>query len=186
MVVNTDHIQTGQTHCALIHRERIGVCHAELIRLQTGGNIRMRFRIHIGIHAQGHRCAFTHTQGDFVDALQFGRGFRVETKNALLQRKRDFTFRLCHTREHHTIGRRTRRQSTRDFTLGHRVKKCSALGKQTQNAQIRARLDRIAHMNVTFIRRVLPRRPICQQLRLRINVQRRAKTFGQIIQRGIF
>ena len=61
-----------------------------------------------------------------------------------------------------------------------------ALGKQTQNAQIRARLDRIAHMNVTFIRRVLPRRPICQQLRLRINVQRRAKTFGQIIQRGIF
>ena len=44
VVVNTDHIQTGQTHCALIHRERIGVCHAELIRLQTGGNIRMRFR----------------------------------------------------------------------------------------------------------------------------------------------
>ena len=67
---------------APVQRQRTVVRDAKFIFLESGGDVRMRLCIDIGIHAQTNRRDLVQATGDLVDAFEFGRRFNVKTVNS--------------------------------------------------------------------------------------------------------
>ena len=57
---------------------------AKLVALQSGGNIGMGLRVHIGVDADAHWCNFAARQGHIAQHIEFCFALDIEAGNALL------------------------------------------------------------------------------------------------------
>src|SRR5262245_23683787 len=85
MAVDTAHGNVRPAVGLLIRREGALERDAELTLLQSGGDIRMRVRIDVGVHAQRYRRALVRTAGDGVQGLELGLRLDVEAQDAGLE-----------------------------------------------------------------------------------------------------
>ena len=70
---------------------------AELVFLETGGNIGVGFRIHIRVHPQAHRRNPVHFASHAVQHMQLRFRFHVEAQYAYCERRFHFRRLLAHT-----------------------------------------------------------------------------------------
>ena len=73
---------------------------AELVLPQTGRNVGMGLRVHVGIHSQGNAGGLVAGCRPGVQDVQLGRGFDVELQDARVQGEIDLVFGLAHAGEH--------------------------------------------------------------------------------------
>jgi hypothetical protein len=66
--------------------------------------IRMRFRVDVGIHAQRHRCFLAHRSGDRIQTIELGNRFDVEALDACVERFAHFRGTLANARKHDVFG----------------------------------------------------------------------------------
>ncbi len=96
-------VQVGQGAGASIERLCIGEGNAELVALEAGGNVGVRFRVNIRIDAQGDRRLRPELGGNGIETFEFGCGFDIEAADAGAQRLAHLVARLAHTSENHLV-----------------------------------------------------------------------------------
>src|SRR5690606_36925928 len=89
VAVHANHIDVRQACGPLVDSEGAVNIDTELVFLQPGGDVRVRARIHVGVHPQGYRRERPHPRGDGIDALQLRFGFDIEALDAQRQRPGD-------------------------------------------------------------------------------------------------
>ncbi len=71
--------------------------HAELVDHLPGGNVGVRVRFHVGIHADGHARHLAQGAGAVFNRRQLARRFHVEHHDARGQAGVNFILRLAHS-----------------------------------------------------------------------------------------
>lgn len=79
------------------------VRNAELIAFEASGNIRMGFRVHVGVDANTHRCDFAQRQRHFIKYIQFGFALYIEAGDTGLQADLHFCTCLANTGKNHIL-----------------------------------------------------------------------------------
>src|SRR6185437_8504819 len=83
------HQQIRQVARLGIYRFDFGDVDAEFVFAQSGGDIRVRLRVHVGIHAKRDARLNAAPHRDFTDEAQFRQRLRVEGMNAPIERVAD-------------------------------------------------------------------------------------------------
>ena len=92
----------------------------------------MGARVHIGVHAQAHRCHAARGLGNIAQHGELGFTFHVEAADAGFQRAAHLGARLAHAGEHDLLRRGTNRQRALKFTHRNDVEPAAGLRKQLQ------------------------------------------------------
>ena len=104
VAVDAHHFQARQGCGMLVGLQGAFMGHAKLVALEACGNIRVRFRVHVGVDAQTHRRCGAARQGHFIEHIQLGFAFHVEAGDASLQGLAHFCAGFADTRKNHVLG----------------------------------------------------------------------------------
>ena len=104
MAVDPHHTQPGQGGGVPVGGQRVLVRDAKFVALQPGGNVGVRFGVHVGVDAQADRRAQAQRGGHLAQHVQLGLALDVEAADARLQRLPHFGARLADARKNH-LGR---------------------------------------------------------------------------------
>ncbi len=85
VAVQAHHLHVIQLCGALVNPQRLIDSQPELVLAQAGGDVRVGFRIHVGVDPDGDGRHTAKTGCDRVQHFQLRRGFQVEAVNAQLQ-----------------------------------------------------------------------------------------------------
>ena len=86
MAVDPDDTQACKCRCTLVGRQCALVGNAELVALQTSGNVRVGLGVHIGVDANADRRDSSAGQCDFVENVDFSLALHIEAANPGKQR----------------------------------------------------------------------------------------------------
>ncbi len=140
----------------LRQRARFGVIfvdlrqrHAELAVAMAGGNMRMRPRIEIGIHAQADRRAMLHAARDLGHAMQFRARLDVDHQDAGFERRLRSPRRSCRRRRTRSCAGSAPIRRHRISSPTETISKPAPIdAEQLQDAQVGERLHRVADQMV--------------------------------------
>jgi hypothetical protein len=141
--VHTDKLQIFRVASRPIDRTRLLQRHAELVRLQAGGNIRMTLRVDIGIDPYRDPRDTLLRACDGGNAIEFTRRFGVDRADALRDRVLQLLARLAHAREHDVARRKPRSLRDLDLAAGVRVGAAAERTQQPYDRQRRIRFERV-------------------------------------------
>ena len=102
----------AETSGTSVQRSRIGEGDAEFALLQARGDVRMRQRIHVRIHAEADGCDQARAAGDRIETSELGGRLDVEAVDADVKRRSHFSFGLA-TPENTTLAGSPPAASTR-------------------------------------------------------------------------
>ena len=163
-----------------IRGARVLECDAELVRLQAGGNIRMRLRVDVRIHAQRHRRLLAH----FAPATAFRRsssGIDSTLKHftPAASASRISSACLADAGKHGVLRFAAGGQHARQFAARHDVEAGAEAREHVQHREIAIGLDGDVHGRATAGASAGVRVPRLGERGARIDVQRRAELFGE-------
>ena len=145
----------------------------------------MRLRIHVRIHPQRNGRAQTHVMRDFRQPAQFGFGLDVEALDLGGQRGAHFPGLLAHTGKHDPGRVRTGRQGALELAAGNDVEARAQAREFLQDGQVGIGLHAVADQHRMLADGIAVGFPGSLERGARVNVQRRAQLFGQVIQRHV-
>ena len=99
MLMNPDDIEVSERGSQREFFDRPIGGDPELALLETGRDVGVRFRIDVGIDAQGDPCLSPDGSGHLINRLQLSRGFDVEHEDVGLQGLTDLLRVLTDARE---------------------------------------------------------------------------------------
>ena len=186
MAVDPDHVEIRHRRGLRVGRAGIGESHAELVRLEARGNIRMRLGVDVGIHAQRHRRLLARRLGDFVQRMQFGNRFDVKAFHAGIECFAHFRRGLADAGEHGVFRLAARGQHARQFARRDDVKARAQSCEYVQHREVAIGFHgyvdggaaAVAGIGVSFIR--------VGQRTARIHVEWCAELLGQRRGRNAF
>ena len=117
---------------------------AELVFLQSRGNVQMGLGVHIRVDAQADPGHLVHFPDHGVDAFELLGGFHIEHEDARQQSLLDFPGFFAHAGINYLFGRHSGAQGAEQFPAGDDIRARSFPGQDAQQAQIGVGLDRVA------------------------------------------
>src|SRR5689334_8769330 len=118
---------------------------AEFMLAQASGDIRMRLRRYIRIHAQGDIRGLAQLRGASSQKLKLAFTFHVEKKNAVAQRQLQFIGGFTNAGKDDFFERFLLcAPYALQFSAGDNIKARAHPGQQPENAQVGVRFDRVA------------------------------------------
>jgi len=141
--------------CAAVQCQRIAVGHAEFAVFEPGGDIGVRFGVHVGVHPQTDGRDPAEFARDTVDTFQLRFRFDVEAENFRVQGVTDFARGLAHAGKNDFAGGSPGSEHARELTAGHNVESAAQAREHIQYRQIGVGLDRIANQMRTRCKRGL-------------------------------
>ena len=175
VAVDAHHNQAWQGSCTLVSLNRAFVCNAKFVAFEAGGNVGVRFRINVGVHAQTHRCFFVQRQSDIVEHVQFCFAFHVEASNADFKGLFHFCACFANTRKNDFLRCTTRCQNAGQFAARDNVKATAGFGEDLQHGQIGVGLHGVANLHFAACKATLVGRQCRQHGCFGISEDRRAK-----------
>ena len=139
----------------------------ELVVAQTGGNVRVRLCIDIGVHPERYRRAGVHRTRNRIQTVEFRCGFDVEATDARCDRAAHFGFGLADAGEKCLLRIAVRLDHAREFSFGDDVESRAETGEHVQHREIRIGLDRVADERI-------PPRATCEEFP-KARLERRAR-----------
>ncbi len=182
MAVHADDIDMPQRHGFLVGLQGSLYIDAELGLLHSGGNIRMRLRIDVGVDAQRDLRALAERHGDLVEREQLLAGLDVEAADARQQRLLHLGHGLADAREHDLARIAAGLEHARQLAARDDVEAGAELRQHLQHREVRVGLDRVAHEVLMPGQRAVEGVEVARERRARVDVQRRAvaaREFGQ-------
>ena len=138
------HLQMRQLHGPAVVIQGPLDIDAELILLESGGDIGMGAGVDVRIDPKGHRGLLLDETGDAVDLLQLLGGFHIEQQDAGLQGRPDLLGALAHPGIDDAPRFHPGRQGPAQFPAGDDVRPASQAGQQAQDGQVGVGLHREA------------------------------------------
>ena len=185
MAVDTDHLDMRQVGGQLIQRRCFIDIDAELVFLQAGGDVRVRLRIDIRVDANGDARHLVLLAGYQVEQFQLGSGFDIEAMDAGVQRHLHFLGGLADTGEHYLLRVATGTQHACQFAAGDDVEAGAEAREDVQDGNVGVGLDRVADLVRVVTESIDETLVVLFQRGARVDIQRCAKTFGQLGNRDI-
>ena len=155
---------------------------AELVVALARRNVFVRLRIHVGIHAQGHRGFLAHGAGHLVDELQLHLGFDVEGIDALLEGVCDFLPRLAHAGKGARVGASARFDHAEKFTARDNVKTRALPRQQVEHGEVRVRFHGETNPVIETGQRLVQAAVMITDRLCAIDVEGRAVLRGQTLE----
>ena len=136
MAIQPGNSQIGKLPGRGIQGFRLIKGNPKLIFLEAGRNIRVSFRVHVGVDAEAHRCSFVHITRNPVEHFQFRPGFHIETEYPHFKRGPHFIRPLTHARKYDFLRITARFQHPLEFAARNNIKAAAEPGEQIENCQI--------------------------------------------------
>jgi len=140
--------ERGQGGGAAVQGKRLVEGHAELVFLETRGDVGVGARIDVRVHAQRDRRGLAEASGNCRDPFQFRRRLDVETGDTLRQREFDFGCRLAHAGENHLARAAAGGQYALEFAAGDDVETGAQPGEGGKDGQVGIGLHGVADQRV--------------------------------------
>ena len=183
VAVDAHHPQARQRRRVAVGGQRFVVGDAELVALQSGGDVRVGAGVDIGVDAQAHGRDAAQGPGFFVECVELAQAFDVETAHAGHQGLAHVGAGFAHARKHDLRRVAAGCQHAGQFTAGHDVEAAAGLGKSLQHGQRGVGLHGITHQVPAALQRVGVSRQGRQHRGARVHEQWRAEAPCQICQR---
>src|SRR3954468_13145640 len=117
--------------------------HAELIRLQSGRDVRVAASVDIRIDPNSDAHARATFAGQAIDSIQLSFRFGIDRLDAQIDRLREFRGSLADAGEHNLLGDETSAKRDVDLAARVRIRARAKRSEQARNSQRRVRLQRI-------------------------------------------
>ena len=158
---------------------------AELVFLQSRGDIRVGVGVDIRVDTDRHGRACGHIPGNPVDTQQLRLRFHVETADAGFQGAPDFIGALADPGKHHLARVAPGNQHPLQFPARHDVETRTQPGQEIEDGQVAVCLYGVADQGVPAAERVRVGAPVGLERRPRIDVGRRAVAPGERLQGNV-
>ena len=166
-----------------VEAHRFIVRHAELILLESGGNVRMRPRIDVRVHAQADWCALARVSRDAVEPPELALRLDVEAHHTGIERGAHFRFALAHSGKHRLRRIPSCRDHACELPARDDVEARTEAGKEIEDREIRIRLYGVAHQRIASSEGVGVLAIGALDCGARIDVAWRAETLRDLIER---
>ena len=170
----------------LVAAQSVFMGDTEFIALQTGGDIGVGLRVHIGVDADAHRRDFAARQRHCAQHIQLGFALHIEASDTGIQRLAHLGAGFAHARKNHLVRLTTGSQHTAEFATRDDVKAATRLGEDLQHTQRRIGFHRVMHQRIASRKSLLVWGQSAQHGGLGIHKQRCAVLRGQVGQSQLF
>src|SRR5438309_11070721 len=175
MHLHTDDVDVAQFCRTFVNCGQLVECNPELILAQTGGDVFVRLRSHIGVDAQRDRRAQVFGTRDAIYAFQLGLALDVEAVNGLVERVFDFLTRFAHAGKRAFCRIATRSDYTKKFAAGNNVEPRSSIREQLQDSANRVSFDGITNQVIEWRKRLVQTQVMIENSARAVNISGRAK-----------
>src|SRR6266550_5225 len=117
---------------------------AEFAFAESGGDVRMRPGIDVGIYPKANGCDAPHPMRDGSKQRKLGRRFDVEAEDVRRERSLHFGFGLANARKYDMARVAAGRNDARQFACGHDVETAAEPRENVENTEVGIRLHRVA------------------------------------------
>ena len=179
VAVDAHHPQARQRRGVAVGGHRFVVRNAELVALESRGDVGVRARIDIGVDAQAHRRSAAQGARFLVQRIDLAQAFDVEAAHTGQQGLAHVGAGLANAREDHLRRVAASNQHPRQFTAGHDVKTAACLRKGLQHGQRGVGLHRVTQQMPPALQGPGVRRQCRQHGRARIDEERCAEALRQ-------
>ena len=182
MTVDAVHLHVLHLFCFAIERQSFLDGHAELVLIQSGGDIWVSSGIHVRIDAKRNGRTLSHRLRDPVDGFELGLGFHVETEHSGFQRPGDLRSGLSHSGKHRAACLPARGQHSFQLAGRNNVETGSQTREHVQHGKVGIGLYGITDQMIDTEKRLMKSIEAPLERRARIHVARRAITPGDLFQ----
>ena len=159
---------------------------SEFAVLEAGGDVGVRARIDVRIHAEADRGRTAHSLRDGGEHRKLGRRFDVEAEDIRAEPLLHFRFGLADAGKDNPCWIASRGDHTRELAAGHDIEAAAEPREDIEHAEVAVRFHCVAHkMRQRAERRIEPA-PFGFERRARIDKARRAESLGERRQRHAF
>ena len=185
VTIHTLYVQVLHGGGTLVDGWRFRNVDAELVLFQPGGDIGMGTGVHVWVHTQGNRRPDTEFTRHFVQAIQFGVGFHIETANTGLEGAAHFPALLSNPGKDGL--RRVSAGTDHPLQLSgrHDVKSGAKPCQHVQYGDIAVGLNGVAHQMRTTGKGVVIGAVMALEGSAGIDIGWRAKTPGNVLNRYV-
>jgi hypothetical protein len=183
VAVDADHLEARQPCGMHVGFDRAVMGNAELVALQSGGNVRVRLRVDVRIDADADRRAHLLGQRHLVEHVELGFALDVEAGDAGGEGLTHLGARLADAREDDLPRIRAHGQHARQLTARDDVETAAGLGEHAQHAERGVGLHRVADQRLAALEAALVGGQRVEHPLLRIDEQRRAVRARQRVER---
>ena len=174
------HLQPPQAQVLQLARPRVNALDllerdAELVLVGAGGDLLVRVRFHVRVHAHGHRRGLLQARRHAVDALQLRLALSIERIDPLPQGELDFAFGLAHAGKGALAGVAPGRHHPLQLAAADDVEPAAQPGQRPQHGLVRVGLDGEADQVLHSGQGLVQVLEMLRQRMLRIDVKRRAE-----------
>ena len=178
------HLHSAQAQVLELARARVDALdllegNAELVLVGAGGDLLVRVRLHVRVHAHRHGRLLVQARRHAVDALQLRLALGVERVNPLPQGELDLAFRLAHARESAFPRVAAGGDHPLQLAAADDVEPAAQQRQRAQHRPVRVGLhgeaDQVVHAGHSLVQRL----EMLRQRALRIDVERRAELLGE-------
>ena len=173
------HLQPAQAQMLQLARARIDALDllegdAEFVLVGAGGDLLVRARFHVRVHAHRHGGGLLEARRHAVDALQFRLALGVECIDPLLEGEFDIAFRLPHAGKGALAGVAPGGHHALQFAPADDVESAAQSGQHSQDGLVAVGFDGEADQVVHAGQGPVQVHEVLRQRVLRIDVERRA------------
>ncbi len=176
--VRADRLQAAPSRHLAKQRRRFVDRHAELVRLEPRGDVRMALRVDVGIDAQRHPRPHVLRDGALIDPIELAGRLDVDRQQSERHRAIDLGGALADAGEHDLIGTETAAQRDVHFAKRIGVGVAAERLQEPHHGQRRIRLQRVVNgvrIAVERVRRGSRRRRGWRPRRRRSRASRRRR-----------
>jgi hypothetical protein len=172
--VHADESQSRQRATLPVDRDGLRQGDTELVRLESGGDVRMAARVDVGVDAQRHARLPLLAAGDGRDAIELAGRLGIDRADVARDREFELGARLAHAGEHHLARREAGAQRDLDLAAGVRVGAAAERAQQPCDGERRVGLQRVVDGMRIAVERAIDGRVRLPDGARTVDVERRA------------